>query len=139
MGLEPTPGPWQGPVLPLYYDRPKQENSITAALRRQDIVKLRQEHSVGKHKTNGVGLFPLEIHPRHPTGSADLQHSRGLNDRRLPLALGKFGGLGAVGINAREPLAVLVKDRDLPVLVFAPLIFPVLRALSWSFCFCHRV
>jgi hypothetical protein len=22
MGLEPTPGPWQGPVLPLYYDRP---------------------------------------------------------------------------------------------------------------------
>jgi hypothetical protein len=23
MGLEPTPGPWQGPVLPLYYDRPE--------------------------------------------------------------------------------------------------------------------
>ena len=23
MGLEPTPGPWQGPVLPLYYGRPE--------------------------------------------------------------------------------------------------------------------
>ena len=27
MGLEPTPGPWQGPVLPLYYGRPDLENS----------------------------------------------------------------------------------------------------------------
>jgi hypothetical protein len=36
MGLEPTPGPWQGPVLPLYYGRPNQRNSNTSAFRRQD-------------------------------------------------------------------------------------------------------
>ena len=35
MGLEPTPGPWQGPVLPLYYGRPKHENSSMSALHRQ--------------------------------------------------------------------------------------------------------
>jgi hypothetical protein len=36
MGLEPTPGPWQGPVLPLYYDRPgttKLYHDILAATR----------------------------------------------------------------------------------------------------------
>ena len=36
MGLEPTPGPWQGPVLPLYYDRPetgKHYHVISAATR----------------------------------------------------------------------------------------------------------
>ena len=36
MGLEPTPGPWQGPVLPLYYGRPNQRNFNTPAIRRQE-------------------------------------------------------------------------------------------------------
>jgi hypothetical protein len=36
MGLEPTPGPWQGPVLPLYYGRPNQRNSNTSGYRRQE-------------------------------------------------------------------------------------------------------
>ena len=36
MGLEPTPGPWQGPVLPLYYGRPNQRNSNTSSFWRQD-------------------------------------------------------------------------------------------------------
>lgn len=35
MGLEPTPGPWQGPVLPLYYGRPNLENSNTPLSHRQ--------------------------------------------------------------------------------------------------------
>ena len=35
MGLEPTPGPWQGPVLPLYYGRPKLQNFNTPTLPRQ--------------------------------------------------------------------------------------------------------
>jgi hypothetical protein len=30
-GFEPVPGPWQGPVLPLYYDRPEQGNFIMSA------------------------------------------------------------------------------------------------------------
>jgi hypothetical protein len=36
MGLEPTPGPWQGPVLPLYYGRPNQRNFNTSVFRRQE-------------------------------------------------------------------------------------------------------
>ena len=36
MGLEPTPGPWQGPVLPLYYGRPIQRNFNTPLFCRQD-------------------------------------------------------------------------------------------------------
>jgi hypothetical protein len=36
MGLEPTPGPWQGPVLPLYYGRPNPRNSNTSGYRRQE-------------------------------------------------------------------------------------------------------
>lgn len=35
MGLEPTPGPWQGPVLPLYYGRQNQQNFNTPAICRQ--------------------------------------------------------------------------------------------------------
>src|ERR1035441_2880182 len=38
MGLEPTPGPWQGPVLPLYYGRPKHQNSSTRGLLRQGPI-----------------------------------------------------------------------------------------------------
>ena len=38
MGLEPTPGPWQGPVLPLYYGRPNLRNSNMPAIRRQDLA-----------------------------------------------------------------------------------------------------
>src|SRR6266481_2625102 len=34
-GFEPVPGPWQGPVLPLYYGRPIQQNINMATLWRQ--------------------------------------------------------------------------------------------------------
>ena len=43
MGLEPTPGPWQGPVLPLYYGRPKHENSSTSTLHRQVLAGTREK------------------------------------------------------------------------------------------------
>lgn len=56
MGLEPTPGPWQGPVLPLYYDRPEQENSSTTAFRRQVPIaalgKRGYPHSPGQASAN---------------------------------------------------------------------------------------
>jgi hypothetical protein len=68
---------------------------------------------------------------------ADLQDPRGLHDGRLPLPLGKLGGLLPVRIDASKPLPILVKHRDLPVLVLAPPIFPELRAFSCGFCFGH--
>src|ERR1700732_3600181 len=66
-------------------------------------------------------------------GLPDLQHTRSLNDWRLPLAIGKFDGLGAVRIDAGEPFAIFVKYGHLPVLMFAPLVFPELRTLSCCF------
>jgi hypothetical protein len=55
MGLEPTPGPWQGPVLPLYYGRPNQQNSNTSGFRRQDPSGL--EITEGQANTLvGLGL-----------------------------------------------------------------------------------
>ena len=47
MGLEPTPGPWQGPVLPLYYDRPetgKLYHVIRAATRSDRARKKHTSH-----------------------------------------------------------------------------------------------
>ena len=75
MGLEPTPGPWQGPVLPLYYGRPKQENSNTTALRRQgrrkvgeDCRDFQRQHRVSddpvkKPKLNWATSLPDLQHP----------------------------------------------------------------------------
>jgi hypothetical protein len=94
--------------------------------------------------------LPIHLHPqacpvRHPlkvrrtAGSADLQDPRGLYDGRLPLPLGKFGGLFPVRIHACKPLSVLVKHSHLPVLVFPPPIFPKLGAFSCGFCFWHGV
>jgi hypothetical protein len=54
MGLEPTPGPWQGPVLPLYYGRPNQRNSNTPAIWRQDPSGV--ENCVGYGKYTPVAL-----------------------------------------------------------------------------------
>ena len=62
--------------------------------------------------------------PNSSMGLPDLQDTRCLNDRRLPLAIGKFDGLGAVRVHAGEPLPIFVKDGNLPVLMLAPLVFP---------------
>jgi hypothetical protein len=74
---------------------------------------------------------------RKALGSADLQHPRGLYDRRRSLPLCKFGGLLPVRIHASEPLPVLVKHSHLPVLVLPPPIFPELGAFPCGFWFGH--
>jgi hypothetical protein len=84
-------------------------------------------------------LFHLGIPTDCATGLPDLQHPRRLNDRRLPLPFGKFGRFGPVGVYASEPFAILVKDGDLPVFMFAPLVFSELGTLSSSFGFWHKV
>jgi hypothetical protein len=70
-------------------------------------------------------------------GSADLQYPRGFYDGRLSLPLGKFIGLYPVGIDASEPLPVLVEHGNLPVFVLAPPIFAKLGAFPCGFCFGH--
>jgi hypothetical protein len=137
MGLEPTPGPWQGPVLPLYYGRPNQQNFNTSPFRRQErrgiVIDQGLAHT---HVQLGLpGRQPLRV--RKTMGSADLQYPRGLYDGRLALPLSKFGGLFPVRINASKPLPVFVKYSYLPVLVLSPPIFPELGAFSCGFSFGH--
>ena len=61
MGLEPTPGPWQGPVLPLYYGRPNQQNFNTSAFRRQEpggtVIKQADAHTPAPAGSHGETFF----------------------------------------------------------------------------------
>ena len=138
MGLEPTPGPWQGPVLPLYYDRPKHENFSTPASRLQVPIGVREKRRDSQKRTRSLVLPRFKTHERSPGGvSPNLQHARCLNNGRLPLPFGKFRGLCAVCINAGKPLTVFVKNGNLPVFMLPPFVFPELRAFSCDFCFSH--
>ena len=141
MGLEPTPGPWQGPVLPLYYGRPNQRNSNTSAFRRQEPggieVDVALTHTPTTLRPERSGILFRGSEGRRTMGSADLQYPRGLHDGRLSLPLGELGGLFLVRIDARESLAIFVKYGDLPMLMFSPPIFPKLGMFSCGFCFGH--
>jgi hypothetical protein len=137
MGLEPTPGPWQGPVLPLYYGRPNQENSNTPANWRQDPRGVKITKGPAHTRVQRSLHCRASLNSDKKVGSADLQHPRGFYDGRLPLPLGKFGGLFPVCIHACKPLPVLVKHSHLPVLVLAPPIFPQLGAFPCGFGFGH--
>jgi len=62
--------------------------------------------------------------------SADLQHARSLDDRRFPLPFRELGSFGAVGVDASKFLPVLIKNRNLPMLVFASSVFSQLGVFS---------
>ena len=108
MGLEPTPGPWQGPVLPLYYDRSEHQNSSTSLFPRQVPIGFGNDHESLAH----------------------LQNAGGLDDRRFSLPFGEFRGFGAIGVNAGKSLAVLIKNGHLPVLVLSTPVFSELGRFS---------
>jgi hypothetical protein len=132
-GIEPVPGPWQGPVLPLYYDR---SNSKTLA-RPRCVGKFGSISSM-KFFDEGIGR-KSEKHPGFcGVLSANLQHACRLHDGRLPLAFGKLVGLRAVRIYAGKPLTVFVKNSNLPVLVFAPFVFPEFCAFPTDLCLSHN-
>jgi hypothetical protein len=119
MGLEPTPGPWQGPVLPLYYDRPEHENFSTSTLQRQVYHRSvrRSEGSLIQKVANG---FPFI--------SDNLQNACHLYDWRLPLTFREFRGFGAVRVYPAKSLTIFVKNSYLPVLVLTAFILAKLRA-----------
>jgi hypothetical protein len=138
MGLEPTPGPWQGPVLPLYYDRPNQQNSSTSWFLRQDpcSIVLRKPCTYTRRAWHRRSTW-RRLSARIAVGSADLQNPCSLHDGRLSLPLGKFSGLFPVCIHSSKPLPVLVKHGHLPMLVFPPPILAKLGAFSCGFGFGH--
>jgi hypothetical protein len=143
MGLEPTPGPWQGPVLPLYYGRPNQRNFNTSAFLRQEprgvereVWRLMRDLLTHAHQDPSCVRSASSGSPSTAV-SANLQHPCSLHDGRLSLPLREFGGFFPVRIHASKPLPVLVKHSHLPVLVLSPPIFPKLGAFSCGFCFGH--
>ena len=131
MGLEPTPGPWQGPVLPLYYDRPetgKLYHVIRAATRSYRARKAHLIHCIKRASCDALSriarnsaLFDL----------ADLKHARSFYDGRFPLPFSELGGFSTVCINTSKFLSVLVKNCYLPVLVLASFVFAELGAFSF--------
>jgi hypothetical protein len=137
MGLEPTPGPWQGPVLPLYYGRSNQRNSNTPAICRQDPRGAEINNLPARAPMGRCPSGQASLQARKTMGSADLQYSRGFYDGRLSLPLGEFGGLFPVRIHAGKAFPVLVKHSYLPMLVFAPSIFTELGAFPCGFGFGH--
>jgi hypothetical protein len=137
MGLEPTPGPWQGPVLPLYYGRPNHRNSNTPAIRRQDLRGIQIAKRLANTPEERRGSGQASRQDPKTMGSPDLQYSSGFYDGRFTLPLGKFGGLFPVCIHAGKPFSVLVKHSHLPMLVFAPSIFSELGTFSCGFGFGH--
>jgi hypothetical protein len=127
MGLEPTPGPWQGPVLPLYYDRPGTEKlyHVTFSAARSFV---RRGIHLRRHTHGAPASY--RVNPAL-CGLADLKHARCLDDWRLPLPLGKLGSFGAVGINTGESLTVFVENCNLPVFMLAPSVLSQLGAFSF--------
>ena len=130
MGLEPTPGPWQGPVLPLYYDRP--ETGKLYHVRPCGDKILSASHKVILHAFAEARRWRTQRCTAKPVLCilADLKHASCFNDGRLPLAVSKLGGFGAVGIHTSKPLSVFIKNCNLPVLVLASSVLPQLGAFS---------
>jgi len=58
------------------------------------------------------------------TGLADFDDAGHFYNWGLFLPLCKSSGLSMNCVGAREPLAVIVKNGHLPVMVFSPLVFP---------------
>jgi hypothetical protein len=132
MGLEPTPGPWQGPVLPLYYDRPgtgKLYHVIRAATRSYRDRKKHTSHNYIAHA--GYDAQSWIVRNSALSDLADLKHARSFNDGRFPLPFSELGGFGTVCIYTSEFLSVLVKNRHLPMLVLAPSVFSQLGTFSF--------
>jgi hypothetical protein len=101
-GIEPSPPPWQGGVLPLYESRMR---SILA-------VHLFIACSITASKST------REI--RGCLRSIDLDNAGALDDRRFFLPLGEMLGALAVDINPCEFFTVVVVDSHLPMAVLSP-------------------
>ena len=144
-GIEPSPRPWQGRVLPLYESR-------CAVKRASKIYNMRPTHRQGRQRTRAPGgqpartQWPKRFRPRNRTGrkstrsccrrvalqecrvrvvsrvnfaSVDFHHARRFDHRRALLALSETRGAFPVDVHARELFTIFVINRYLPMAVFA--------------------
>ena len=110
-GIEPSPPPWQGGVLPLYESRKEFSRfDFSFIARQKSRDKAGRAHTTAPQRlANGAKCFEL-IH---------FQDSGGLDHGRFLLPLGKPLSAIAIDIHAGEFLPVLVVHGDLPVAVFS--------------------
>ena len=137
-GIEPSPRPWQGRVLPLYESR---ENGLTFIAWRPNADKFSRSASKSE--------FPRSRSPKALNApsvqtrlrAADLvyfQDSGGLHHGRFSLPLGEPGGAIAVDIDARELFTVFVINRDLPMAVLSSAVPAHSAGLAGLFRFRHN-
>jgi hypothetical protein len=142
-GIEPSPPPWQGGVLPLYESRERQSEQVLIACGReaeQALVRVAHACVVPARPTRRTTCTTQKLiaetgidrrckglgHPLTNGRSELLIHfedARRLDDRRFLLPLGKAHRAITVDIDAGKSLAVVIVDGDLPVAVPAPAIF----------------
>ncbi len=120
-GIEPSPRPWQGRVLPLYESRLDKNIYSTGGGERQGA----DNRARRKRQPNAVrpGPHPRSRCPLRINGpdrsSVHFSDASGLNDGRSFLTLGEMLGALAIDVYSSELLTIVIIDSDLPVLVFA--------------------
>jgi hypothetical protein len=147
-GLEPPPGAWQAPVLPLYYGRPVfgiySTPPKTRQARRQVADNAQDETPVTRTRTGAGSPNAPRDSPLpgqgHSTNNLQLNlayqdNARGLHDGRPFLPVRKSRSFGPVGVHTGELLAIAIVHGYLPVAVFATLIIAksaaFLRLFQW--------
>jgi hypothetical protein len=144
-GIEPSPRPWQGRVLPLYESRKKRIYIYSMPFRREQVLasaslpQLSKE--LGTRPPNPSRTIGAPQPRRNPQTNApsliNFHDAGGFHHRRSPLPLGETRGSLAVDIDARKLLAVLVVDRYLPVTVLSAPVPPHAAGLAGTFRFRH--
>ena len=130
-GIEPSPPPWQGGVLPLYESRARENSS------KLYFYSMRLQAGQG-FPASSEFRTAASIRAAEPELKlVDFQNACRLYDRRFLLALGEALGAVAVDVDASELLAVMIVDRHLPVPVLATPIFVQPRGPLHSFFLFH--
>src|SRR6266851_5364489 len=127
IGIEPTPEPWQGSVLPLYYGR------FVALL------------FIARSPSSGQGPSGAPVPRCTPQlasrsfscefrRSRNLADARGLDHRRSPLPVRKAPGLVFVGVHATELFPIGVIHRHQVMVMLAAAVLFEARLFPWFFC-----
>jgi hypothetical protein len=122
-GIEPSPRPWQGRVLPLYESRVREQ--LRDVLNFYSMPPACEQGPARSGFLRDGTHIPLRPSARlsGPTARLIYFHdASGFDDRRLLLALRKSRCPVAINIDARKLLAIAVIDGHLPMPVLAPFV-----------------
>jgi hypothetical protein len=122
-GIEPSPRPWQGRVLPLYESRVRE--LLRDFLNFYSMPPVCEQGPAGSgflHGRTDASARPAASASGPPARLIDFHDPRGFDDRRLLLALCKPRGALAINVHTGKFLAIAVIDGYLPMPVLASLV-----------------